>query len=414
MLVSVHYGTGFLLGTGEKSLVIGAAGSLYAVSTGLGVLSLLVFAKFYWTEVHPIWTLLGDRYGRQAKTLVGLMSWAWMVGIVSAQILGGAFILKVLGASLLPSMVWLAGLIMLISLLPVEQAGRLFQGLLILSSLALLYSLWRMNSLQGYSHSVLDFGPALSRLSVNQVVGIPLATVLLTVIGMDFHQFVVRARDVRHAYLGCVLAGLVLLLLAFLPSSVVVAAEGHGILPASLEGKEVIPFILSWVGGGSGKPIGILLIMSLLVAVLGSGGGVLRVMNQTLFDFDLLSPSNKNRGLVAIANTLLVLAIASTGRQIIDLIVAFYAVYVAGALIPFLAYVLDKKERVSFSARTIRLSLVLGSASAVMILIATQIAPATSFLGSAELTILLIGIGFSVVGLLVGKVLRGRVYDIQI
>lgn len=55
LLVSAHYGLGFLLGTAEKSLTIGIAGSLYAVCLGLGTLALLGLAKFYWTNIEQIW-----------------------------------------------------------------------------------------------------------------------------------------------------------------------------------------------------------------------------------------------------------------------------------------------------------------------------------------------------------------------
>lgn len=406
LLVSVHYGLGFLLGTGENSFTLGIAGSLYAVSTSLGLLAILVLIKFYWTEVEPIWSLLGNRYGGRVRILVGIMSWAWMIGVVASQILGGASILKVLGASLQPSMVVLAILIVVISLLPVGQASSLFKALLVLSSLALLYSLWAVSGVPNYFRSPLEFAPALAQVNPAQLAGIPLTTILLTTIGMDFQQFIVQAKDVRSAYQGCLLAALVLLLLSFLPSSVVVAAKDSGILPTSIDGKEVIPFILSWVGGGSDQPIGIFLVISLLITALGSGGGVLRVMNQTLIDFKILNPSNRNLILLAAVNALLVLAVALTGDSIIDVIISFYAIYVAGVLVPFIAYILEKKGRYKFSAKTILLSLVLGSASSTVVLVLSRILPATSLLGDAAFSILVIGIGFSLIGLMAGKLME--------
>ncbi|HBB31322.1 MAG TPA: hypothetical protein DDZ80_28700 [Cyanobacteria bacterium UBA8803] len=406
LLVSVHYGLGFLLGTGEQAFTLGVAGSLYAVSTSLGLLAILVLVKFYWKEVEPIWTLLGDCYGGFVKIVVGFLSWAWMIGVVASQILGGAFIVKILGLPLLPSMVTLTMAIALLSLVPVEQVSKLFQGLLVLSSLALLYSLWAVKGVPNYFHSLLEFVPALTQVNPPQLAGIPLTTIALTAIGMDFQQFIVQAKDMRSAYQGCLLAALILLLLAFLPSSVVVAAQDSGILPASIEAKQAIPYILLWIGGGAAQPVGILLIASLLVTALGSGGGVLRVMNQTLFDLNLLAPSRRNQILLTVFNTFLVLAIALTGTSIIELIVSFYAIYVAGVLVPFLGYLLDQKGGYHFSASTISLSLVCGSLSAVAVLVATHILPATSLLGDAALSILAIGIVFSSIGLLIGKVLE--------
>ncbi|MDM8559075.1 hypothetical protein [Candidatus Parabeggiatoa sp. HSG14] len=454
MLVSVHYGMGFLLGTGEEAFTLGLAGSLYAVSTGLGILAIMVLTKFYWNEYEPIWTLLGNRYGNQVKIIVGVMSWAWMIGIVASQILGGAFILTIWGTPASPGMVILVVLIMFISLLPIRKSSKLFQGafllsflalfsflwiemettpvllgmvllallimimsllpvnkasgifkvLLILSSLALFYSLGAVQGVLSYLRSPFDFIPALGQVNVAQLIGIPVITILLTVIGMDFQQFIVQAKNVKTAYQGCLLATIILLLLAFMPSAMVEAAKVQGILPEGIDGKETIPFILAWAGGGVEHPVGIILVLSLLVTALGAGGNVLRVMNKTLLDSMKLPESNRNQMIIAAANAILVLCIALTGESIIDLIVSFYAIYVAGVLVPFLAYLIDKRKIYRFSSESIWWSLILGGGTSAIFLIAAIFIPEIVFIGHTGLNILLIGIGFSVVGLLMRNV----------
>ncbi|WP_248277281.1 hypothetical protein [Brasilonema octagenarum] len=119
LLVSAHYGLGFVLGTAEKSLTLGAAGSLYTVSLGFGTIALLGLAKFYWKRTEPIWTLLGSAYGDGVKVFVSLMSWLSLIGIEAVQLISGAFILKVFGIPTLPTMVVLAILFAIISLLPI-------------------------------------------------------------------------------------------------------------------------------------------------------------------------------------------------------------------------------------------------------------------------------------------------------
>lgn len=133
LLVSAHYGLGFLLGTAEQWLTLGFAGRLYPVCLGLGTIALLFLAKFYWIKVEQIWTLLGDSYGKEVKIGVGLMSWASLIGIEAVQMISGAFILKVLGMPVLPSTIALAALFTIISLLPLEKAGFLFRGLLVVN-----------------------------------------------------------------------------------------------------------------------------------------------------------------------------------------------------------------------------------------------------------------------------------------
>ena len=126
-------------------------------------------------------------------------------------------------------------------------------------------------------------------------------------------------------------------------------------------------------------------------------------MNRTLVDFGAFSASDRTRFLVAVLNASLVLGVALTGRSIIDLIVSFYAMYVAGVLVPFLAYLVERSGHKAFSPRAIRLSLLLGGASTAVVLVLTQITRIGRGTGVSELTILLVGLGFSVAGLLVGR-----------
>ncbi|HAJ59439.1 MAG TPA: hypothetical protein DCP31_09370 [Cyanobacteria bacterium UBA8543] len=406
LLVSGHYGLGFLLGTAEKSFTLGAAGSLYAVSVGLGTIAVLALAKFYWNKVEQIWTLLGNRYGKRVKILLGFMSWLSLIGIESVQLISGAFILKVLGVSVLPSMLVLAILFAIASLLPVEKAGFLFRGLLILNFLAMLYGLWVLHGLPVYLRSPLEFIGSLKQVNPPDLVGIPLCTILLVLVDMKYQQFFVQAKDVRNLYQGCILAAIVLLLLAFLPSSVVIAAQNAGILPAGIQGKETLPFILSWIGGGVDNPLGIGLMMSLIVPALGVGSSILRMQTKTVLDFHILPASNLNRLLITTGNAFLALIVALRGGEIVNLIVYFYAAYVAAVFVSFVAYLLAETERYIFSKTSVMLSLLMGSMSAASVLIFNLINSNAAVFGSVELNIMVMGILFSLLGLLVGQVIE--------
>jgi len=406
VLVSAHYGLGFLLGTAEQSLTLGAAGSLYAVSLGLGTIALLGLAKFYWTKGEQIWTLLGSSYGSGVKVLVGLMSWSSLIGIEAVQIISGAFILSVLGMPTLPSMVVLAILFTIISLLPLEKFSWIFRGLLILNFLALLYGLYVLHGLPDYLRSPLEFTESLKQVSLPTRLGIALSTMLLVILDMRYQQFVVQAKDLQTLYKGCIVAAISLLLLAFLPSSIVIAALKAGILPPDIDGKEVLPFILSWIGGGTDKPLGIFLIASLLIPALGVGSNILRVQSKTVLDFNILPTFKFNRLLVVIVNACLSLAVALNGGAIINLIVFFYAVYVGAVFIPFVAYLIAQKGYYTFSKMSVRLSLIVSSISAMSALILTLINPKISVFGSAELNILGLGILPGLLSLLVGQVIE--------
>jgi SSS family solute:Na+ symporter len=406
LLVSAHYGLGFLFGTAEKALTVGIAGSLYAVSISVGTIAAMGLAKFYWTEVEQIWTLLGNRYGNLVKILVGWLIWSSLIGIEAVQIISGAFVLKVLGLPVLPSMVGLAILFTFISLLPVEEASWIFQALLALNFLALLYALWVLHGFPDYLRSPLEFIPSLQRVSPPDFLGISLSTILLVLIDMKCQQFIVQTKDVRNVYLGSVLAAIVLMWIALLPSVVVIAAQQAGILPIGIDGKETIPFILSWIGGGTDKPLGIILILSLLVPALGVGSSVLRVQNKTIIDFGIVPVSNRNRLFVAVANALFALAIALKGSDsLIGLIVSFYAVYLAAVFVPFIAYLAAQTGYYTFSGMGVRLSLSMGSISACSMLILTLINPAFVIFSPVELSIMTLGIGFGILGLFIGQII---------
>ncbi|MBW4595317.1 MAG: hypothetical protein KME46_21045 [Brasilonema angustatum HA4187-MV1] len=407
LLVSAHYGLGFVLGTAEKSLTLGAAGSLYTVSLGFGTIALLGLAKFYWKRTEPIWTLLGSAYGDGVKVFVSLMSWLSLIGIEAVQLISGAFILKVFGIPTLPTMVVLAILFAIISLLPIEKAGWILRGLLILNFLALLYGLWVLHAFGDYVRSPIEFASSLKHMSLPTIVGVSLSTILLVPIDMKYQQFLVQAKDVHSLYRGCTLAAILLLLLAFLPSTVVVAAQNAGILPAGIDGKETLPFILAWVGGGIDKPLGILVIVSLLVPALGIGSSILRVQTKTILDFNILPTSTWSRILVTAANALFGLAVALKGGEIVNLIVYFYAAYVGAVFAPFVAYLIAQTERYNFSKTSVKLSLTISSFSAISLLIITLINPdLVGGFGSVELNIMGIGILSGIFFLLVGEVLQ--------
>lgn len=392
LLITAHYGLGFLLGTGEKALTLGFAGSLYAICIGLGTLALLLLARFYWRKIDQIWTLMGNRYGDRVKVLIGVMAWSSLIGIEAVQLISGAFILKVLGLPVVSSMISLTVIFVITSLLPVERASKLFQALLLLNILALLYSLWQLQGLDIYGRSLLGFGAALPQIEPSHILGIAVSTILLVMIDMKYQQFIVRARNVQNLYVGCALAGGVLLLLALLPSSVVIAAQRAAILPSDLDGKAVIPFILSWIGGGNQNWLGISLILVLVVPALGVGSSVLRMQTKTVLDFNWVPANGWTRWGVSVGNAVIALAVALRGGTIVNLIVCFYAAYVAAAWVPFLAYLLEQGERYVFFPFSVQTSLLLSSAAALGTLGISLAWPEMTVLGTPELDIMAVGL----------------------
>ena len=53
-----------LIGTGQDIATYGPSGMLFAVSAGIGILFLLLFANFYWKAKYPLWDLFEIVYGK--------------------------------------------------------------------------------------------------------------------------------------------------------------------------------------------------------------------------------------------------------------------------------------------------------------------------------------------------------------
>lgn len=403
LLISAHYGLGFVLGTAEKALTLGAAGSLYPLCIALGTFALLGLAQFYWQQVDQIWTVLGDRYGSFVKTLIALMSWLSLIGIDAVQIIAGAFILKVLSLPILPSMVGLALIFLLISLLPIEKAGVVFKALLVFNIGSLIYALLTLHGLPEYAAIPSQFLPSLTQVGWGQVVGVSLSTVSLVMIDMKYQQYIVQAKTIPTLYGGSLLAALGFMVLAFLPTALVLAAQRSDLLPMEVTGKEVIPYILVTIGGGKDHLLGFLFLLSLVVPALGIGSSILRIQTKTILDLGWFPVSPLSRWLIALFNASLALTIALKGGEIVTLIASFYAAYVSAIWIPFIAYLLTHFQVYSFSKLSVQLSLGIGSLSAMVILIITLFFPQIALWDSAELTILVMGAGFAILGLFFGE-----------
>jgi len=143
---------------------------------------------------------------------------------------------------------------------------------------------------------------------------------------------------------SCVFAGLIFILLAFLPAAVVLAAKSTSILAGTIDSKAAIPYILGWLGGGPQRPLGILLISVLALPALGLGSNVLCIQTKTSLDVAGIENTFKHRFAFAAINAVLALGIALKGGEIVGLIVCFYAAYLAAVSIPFGTYLLEQSK----------------------------------------------------------------------
>ena len=111
---------------------------------------------------------------------------------------------------------------------------------------------------------------------------LPLAVGLLVCTGADYHQFVLAARRPSAVVIGCLLAGVALIAIGFLPPALVVTIQQAGALTELSDSKQVIPLLLARITAEMGPGADKVMLVALSTAALGSGAAILRAMASAL------------------------------------------------------------------------------------------------------------------------------------
>jgi SSS family solute:Na+ symporter len=339
LLVSASYGIGFLFGSGELALAHGMAGSIYGVSTAVGMLVLAVFAGRLWRAGMPIWEMFGHAYGQRLQSAVALLSIVWMAGVLAAQIQGGLAVVRLLGVSGPVAYGLVLTLIYIASRLDLRLASGVFAACLVASGLVLGYALVSANGLPLYADAVPAFARDLPSFRPTRLLAMVLAVGILVCTGADYHQFVLAARGPRAATLGCILAGLGLLLIGFLPAAVVLAMDRAGSLNGLADAKQVVPFALAQVAATFGPGADKLLLAALSAAALGSGAALVRAMTSALASatprlHGAAHPASPALAAVSIA---VGAALAARDQGIVETMVSVNVIYIASVGVVFAA-----------------------------------------------------------------------------
>lgn len=336
LLVSASYGIGFLFGSGEYALRHGMAGAIYGIATGTGMLALAAFAGRLWHAGRNVWDLFGDRFGDRVRRLVALLSIIWMAGVLAAQIHGAVAVVRLLGVAVPWATATAVALMLAASRIQLRLASAIFSACLGASALVLLYALVRADGLGIYASAIPALAVSLPSIGVAQCLTIAVGVGLLACTGADYHQFVLAARDRRSAIAGCVLAGVALLFLAFLPPAVVLASIASPVWPGVADPKQVVPQALSLAARDISGAGGVLMLAMLGLAALGSGAAILRAMVSALESAQTGVTSCRPLTLAIVALGF-ALALTMTGLPIVDTMVSVNVVYIASVGVSLVA-----------------------------------------------------------------------------
>lgn len=328
LLVSASYGIGFLFGSGELALRHGMAGSIYGVATAAGMFILALVGRRLWASGVPVWEWFGRAYGPRLQRAVALLSLVWMAGVLAAQVHGGSAVAELLGLSRGSAFVAVLSLVYFASRMNLRFASFVFAMCLLSSALVLVYALVVSGGLSLYLRAAPVFSQDLETFSGPRLLAITLAVTLLVCTGADYHQFMLAARRPTSAIVGCVLAGIALFAVSFLPSALVVTMQHASALNDLSGTQQVIPLLLARVVGALGTGADKLMLAALSTAALGSGAAILRAMASALAS---AAPAKIPERHPAVTLTALGLgaAVASRGQGIVDTMVSVNVVYIA-------------------------------------------------------------------------------------
>ena len=328
LLISASYGIGFLFGSGEMAIQHGMGGALYGIATAAGMLLLAIVAKPLWAAGGPVWTVFGRLYGAQVERAVAMLSLLWMAGVLAAQIHGGLAIAQQLGAPL-----WVSfGLVLLLifgaSMVNLGVAAAIFGICLLMSAAVLLFALASFDGVAIYLDSLHRFAADVSTYLPAEVAAVMVAVTLLVCTGADYQQFVIAARNPHLAMIGCLVAAVGLIVVAFLPPAVVLALAERGSIVVAGEARQVIPMALEKAAAQIGPGAGLMMLLALSAAALGSGAAILRAMSDALQSG--IGRRWRHSTVQAAAVCLLAgAALASRGQGIVQTMVSVNIVYLA-------------------------------------------------------------------------------------
>lgn len=406
-LVSLHYGLGFLLGTSEMVYKQGISGMVYGLTCGIGLLFLIFLIPFYWKNQKPIWDLLETKYGRKVKNGTIFLSWFWMIGVTTSQILGGAYIIKIFNISLINSLIIVIILTTILSLLPLEKLSKFLLFLLIVSSIVLAYGTIKTCSLPLIFQNLSTLPKSFDRNQIITFFGTAIPTILITMLGMDFHQFIVQGKKISTSITASVLAAIILFLLLLIPIGITLGSQFNKILPTNIDGKQIIPYTLIVLGKQLlGDNLGYLFLLSILIVSIGSCSCLVRIMTKTFMGFDFIPKRIHKKINIIIINSLIILILALKGGTMVSLIVSFYIVYISGVLVPFLAFLIQKKQKIVFHPANVFSSMVSGVLSSTIILIFVKSGLLTENISThLEFAMITVGVVTSLITLIINKII---------
>lgn len=373
-LISLHYGLGFLFGTSEAVYQNGISGITYALMCSLGLILLAILVPFYHKNKLPIWSLFERKYGSHVKNYTVFLSWFWMIGVVASQVISSAYIFNLMGFPTFISLLIVIIVVSLISLMRLEKLAKVLLFFLIINSSILLFCIFSLPKIE--KNQLLNQFDSINFSSRNFIsfISIAIPTILITLLGMDFHQFLVKGKNILISTKATLLAGLILLFLTLIPSVLAIKVKHENIIPTNIDGKQLIPYTMIFLGENLfGSNLKYFFLIILIITTVGSCSCLIRIMVQTFQKFEFIPKKiRNNKKIILVLNGIIIFLLTIKNSTLISLIVSFYIIYIVGVLIPFIT-LLFKQQKNFFKSSTIFWSMISGTLVSLMVLISSKL-----------------------------------------
>ncbi|MCS3922164.1 SSS family solute:Na+ symporter [Methanococcus voltae PS] len=362
-LAATHYGGGFILGGAEHGVMSGLGGIWYGFACGFGLLLLGLFlAKpMRALALFTVPEVLELRYNcRSIRYISAFLSLVALIGIIAALVTGASSVFQVLGidpfwGAIISTIIFItytaASGLWAVALTDFIQVIIGSIGVILATALAFmkvggvsgistgLQTLQKANVLPISADQYFNFGSA----GIGTIALILAGTTMYTLIGQDFYQRLFAAKNEVVAKNGAIIAGILLMVLSFLPALAGMAALVLSNDPAAIlaSPKTAIPQLMITVFGSG---VGALFLAAILAAVMSTSDSLLTASTSHIVK-DFYQPNNpdvddKKILNLSIWSTILVgifaLIVSLKFDSILTLMVYSYDVYTSGVFIPLI------------------------------------------------------------------------------
>ncbi|WFO75730.1 sodium:solute symporter family protein [Desulfurococcaceae archaeon MEX13E-LK6-19] len=359
-LAATHYGGGFVLGGGAWGVSYGIGGIWYGLACGVGliVLGLFLAEKTRALAQYTVPDLIDLRYNSKFLRLSSsLLSLAALTGIIGAQVWAMTAVFEALG---LPG--YYGAIIATLVFIVYTAASGLWAvtitdlGQIVIGSIGVLVAtiagLITVGGFAGLSNrlSIIAkdigvtpstyydlFSPGLTVIALTLS-----ATVMYTLIGQDFYQRLFAAKTPSIARKAAIVAGILLVVLSFLPvlagmTALALASDPNEVLNSP---KTAIPRLILQIFPGWGAGI---FLAAILAAIMSTADSLLSASTSHIIRdiyVQFINPNADNKKLIklSIITTIIVgilaLVVAILVKDIILLLIYSYDIYTSAVFVP--------------------------------------------------------------------------------